>query len=192
MAETLSNMLELGTAIPDFKLYDTENNPVSPDLFKNSKALLVVFICNHCPFVRHIIKDFSTLAAEYKNKNTGIIAINSNDTENYPDDAPPKMKEFANKYGFTFPYLFDETQETAKAFKAACTPDFFLFDEQRKLVYRGQMDDSRLGNNLPITGTDLRNAIDALLSDQIVSDRQKPSIGCNIKWKPGNEPMWFK
>lgn len=188
MAKTLSYMLELGTPAPDFNLPDFKGNYFSLSDFKDAPALLVVFMCCHCPYVKHIKKDLAEMVKEYQAKGAAVVGINSNDIENYPDDRPERMAEDAQRFGYTFPFLFDETQEVAKAYKAVCTPDFFLFDNERKLVYRGQMDDSRPENNLPVTGKDLRAAMDAVLANQPVSDNQKPSLGCNIKWKPGNEP----
>jgi peroxiredoxin len=190
MSVTPSTMLSLGTEAPYFKLPGINGNLVSLDDFKDAKALLVVFMCNHCPYVKHIIRDFVQLAEEYQDKEVGIVGINSNDISTYPEDAPEKMKEVSKELGFSFPYLYDETQEVAKAYQAACTPDFFLFGRDRKLVYRGQMDDSRPGNHKPITGKDLRHAINAVLKDLPVSPEQKPSMGCNIKWKSGKEPDW--
>jgi peroxiredoxin len=191
MALTASTMLELGTKAPDFSLPDTDGNMVSLSDFDDAPALLVVFTCNHCPFVKHVLDHFLSLAKEYQAKGLAVVGINSNDVESYPDDRPERMAQIAREKGFTFPYLYDETQEVAKSYRAACTPDFFLFDGQRRLAYRGQMDDSRPGNNVPLTGADLRAALDAVLAGQPVPQRQKPSMGCNIKWKPGNEPEYF-
>ena len=188
MAATTSTMLALGTKAPAFSLTDTTGATVSISDFDSAKAVLIVFMCNHCPFVKHIIDDFVRLATEYQDKGVAIVAINSNDVETYPDDRPETMVQVAKQKSFSFPYLYDETQEVAKAYRAACTPDFFLFDRDRKLVYRGQMDDSRPGNGKPITGADLRAALDAVLAGRPVSQQQKPSMGCNIKWKRGNEP----
>nr|VFK56871.1 MAG: Peroxiredoxin [Candidatus Kentron sp. TUN]VFK59226.1 MAG: Peroxiredoxin [Candidatus Kentron sp. TUN]VFK64061.1 MAG: Peroxiredoxin [Candidatus Kentron sp. TUN] len=191
---TPSTMLELGTTAPDFSLPDTgaDGKPVSIQDFQGSAGLLVIFMCNHCPYVHHIRKAFMDFAREYQPKGLAIVGINANDVANYPDDSPDKMAEEVVNFGYTFPYLFDETQEVAKAYRAACTPDFFLFDEARKLVYRGQFDDSRLKNRLPVTGRDLRAAVDALLSGQVIDpESQKTSLGCNIKWKAGNEPDYF-
>jgi peroxiredoxin len=190
MAQTPSNMIPLGTAAPDFALPDTDGNTVSLHDFDNAPALLVMFICNHCPFVKHLREALRDFASEYQPKGLAIVAINSNDVENYPDDSPEKMKHEKADTGWTFPYLFDETQQVAKAYKAACTPDFFLFDKNRKLVYRGQFDSSRPGNDEPITGADLRAAVDAVLEGREVPEDQHPSIGCNIKWKPGLEPAY--
>ncbi len=184
MARTLSNMLPLGTQAPDFTLLDTvTQQPMNLQKIKGLKGTLILFICNHCPFVKHLNAQIAQLAKDYKSKGIHCIAISSNDAEHYPDDAPPLMKQNALEQGFIFPYLYDETQDVAKAYDAACTPDFYLFDDALKLVYRGQLDDSRPGNGLPVTGKDLRSALDNLLKKQPISDLQKPSIGCNIKWK---------
>jgi peroxiredoxin len=191
MAMTASTMLELGTKAPDFRLPDTEGNLVSLSDFDDAPVLLVVFMCNHCPFVRHILDHLLELAREYQAKGVAVVGINSNDVESYPDDRPEMMAKIAREKGFPFPYLYDETQEVAKSYRAACTPDFFLFDGQRRLAYRGQMDDSRPGNHEPITGADLRAALEAVLAGRPVPERQRPSMGCNIKWKPGNEPEYF-
>jgi peroxiredoxin len=184
-------MLPLETIAPDFSLPDTNGKVVSLDDFSGKPALLVAFICNHCPFVKHVAAGFAKLAKEYQKRGVAVVAINSNDAENYPDDSPEKMAEEVKIRGYTFPYLYDETQETAKAYGAACTPDFYVFDEDRKLVYRGQMDSSRPSSGQPVTGEDLRAALDAVLDGQSPSVKQKPSIGCNIKWKAGNEPPYF-
>ncbi len=193
MPATLSTMLPLGTPAPNFSLPDTNNagNKVSLTDFKN-KPLLVMFLCNHCPFVKHIRAELTRLGLDYQPR-IGIVAISSNDVENYPDDSPAKMTAESKAAGYTFPYLYDESQQVAKSYKAACTPDFFLFDKTHKLVYRGQLDDSRPsgrgpGGDLPVTGKDIRSALDAILASKTVSTDQKPSIGCNIKWKPGNQP----
>jgi peroxiredoxin len=192
MAVTASKMLTLGTSAPNFSLPDTEGNIVSLADFEESPALLVIFMCNHCPFVKHILSDLVRLAKEYQAKGVAVVGINSNDVVNYPEDSPEMMARLVEDAGFTFPYLYDETQEVAKAYQAACTPDFFLFDKESKLAYRGQMDDSRPGNNIPITGLDLIKAMDAVLAGRAVSTEQKPSMGCNIKWKQGNEPEYAK
>ena len=192
MAMTPSTMLSLGTPAPDFSLPDTEGRTVSLSNIKDAPALLVIFMCNHCPFVKHVAKGLARLGSDYQAKGVAIVGINSNDVANYPEDSPENMKSDAAKYGYTFSYLYDETQEVAKAYRAACTPDFFLFDEQGKLVYRGQMDDSRPDSGIPVTGKDLRAALDAVLSGEPVPEDQKPSIGCNIKWKAGNEPDYSK
>jgi thiol-disulfide isomerase/thioredoxin len=184
-------MLELATAAPDFSLPEPKTgNTVTLADFK-SRPLLVVFACNHCPFVLHIIKQFAEFATEYQNKGLAIVMINANDVANYPDDSPEKMLELASKYAFTFPYLYDESQQVAKSYHAACTPDLFLFDTNHKLVYRGQFDASRPGNDEPVTGQDLRHAADALLAGDRINSQQIPSLGCNIKWKTGNEPEYF-
>jgi peroxiredoxin len=192
MAAVNSTMLELGTKTPDFKLPDTVSGKIyTRDGFKGNNALLVMFICNHCPYVKLIKEELVRYAADYMPKGVGIVAISSNDVENYPDDSPAKMKEDAEKFGYPFPYLYDESQEAAKAYMAACTPDFFLFDENHKLVYRGQFDDSRPKNGVEPTGKDLREATDKVLAGEPVPEKQVPSIGCNIKWKKGNEPEYF-
>ena len=184
---TPSTMLPLGTAAPGFKLPDTNGKMVSLPDFRG-KPVLVMFICNHCPFVKHIRAELAVIGSQYQSRGVGIVAINANDVANYPDDSPAKMKEEVKNSGYTFPYLFDDSQSVAKAYRAACTPDFYLFNTEHQLVYRGQLDDSRPGNALPVSGKDLRAALDAVLSGKPVSQDQKPSIGCNIKWKPGNEP----
>lgn len=191
MALTPSTMLPLGTAAPDFRLPDTEGRTVSLADFRDAPALVVVFMCNHCPYVKHIREGLAQFARDYLAKGVAIVGINSNDVANYPDDSPARMAEERRTYGYVFPYLYDESQTIAKAYRAACTPDFYVFDRDRKLVYRGQFDDSRPGNNVPVTGADLRAAVDAVLAGRPVSDQQKPSLGCNIKWKPGNEPDYF-
>ena len=192
MVQTPSTMLPLGIVAPPFSLPDTEGRIVALSDFSDRKALLVIFMCNHCPFVVHIREGLVALAKEYQPKGVAVVGISANDADAYPDDAPDKLAEAARRYGFIFPYLYDETQEVAKAYRAACTPDFFLFDDNRKLVYRGQMDGSRPGNDIPVTGEDLRTALDAVLEGHSVATDQKPSIGCNIKWKPGNEPDYFR
>ena len=192
MTITASKMLALGVSAPDFNLPDIEGDMVSLADFKESPALLVIFMCNHCPFVKHILSVLVELIKEYQAKGVAVVGINSNDVANFPDDSPEKMAKIAKKAGFTFPYLFDESQAVAKAYHAACTPDFFLFDKERKLVYRGQMDDSRPGNDIPVTGLDLIKAMDAVLAGREVGSEQKPSMGCNIKWKHGNEPEYTK
>ncbi len=184
MARTPSNMLPLGTTAPDFELLDTVSDKmVSLKSAKGNKGTMVMFICNHCPFVVHVNPEISKLGMEYQDKGIGFIAISSNDVENYPQDAPHLMKIKAKEENYSFPYLYDESQAVANAYDAACTPDFYLFDDSMKLVYRGQLDDSRPGNGLPLNGNDLRNAMDALLNGVAVDESQKPSIGCNIKWK---------
>jgi len=172
-------------------LPDTSGKTVSLADFKNAPALLVVFMCNHCPYVKHIRQGLAQLGRDYQAKGAVIIGINSNDAVNYPADSPAKMKEEMHVAGYTFPYLYDETQAVAKAYRAACTPDIYLFDKEKKLVYRGQFDDSRPGNGMRVTGMDLRDALDAVLGGKPVAKEQIPSIGCNIKWKSGNEPDYF-
>ena len=191
MVMTASTMLELGTQAPDFSLPDTEGKIVSLSDFGDARALLVVFMCNHCPFVRHILDGLIAVAKEYQGKGVAVVGISSNDVDGYPDDRPELMARMAKQKSVPFPYLYDATQDVAKRYHAACTPDFFLFDGQRKLAYRGQFDDSRPGNTVPVTGADLRAALDAVLGGRPVSREQKPSMGCNIKWKPGNEPGYF-
>ena len=186
-------MLSLGTKAPGFNLPDAVSGRlISLDTFAGEKGLLVMFICRHCPYVQHVKDEIARIGKDYAKKNMGIVAISANDIANYPDDAPEHLKSMAEEVGFVFPFCYDESQETAKAYTAACTPDFFLFDARRRLVYRGQLDDSRPGNNKPLTGRDLRAAIDAVLADRPVSPDQKPSIGCNIKWKQGNEPSYYR
>jgi peroxiredoxin len=188
MAQTPSTMIALGSPAPAFKLPDTNGKIVSLDDFRSASALLVMFICNHCPFVKHVRSELANLGRDYQSKGLEIVAINSNDVTKYPDDSPEKMHAEVKAAGYNFPYLYDESQNVAKAFDAACTPDFFVYDKSRKLVYRGQLDDSRPGNGIPVTGKDLRTALDAILAGKPVNATQRPSIGCNIKWKPGNEP----
>ena len=183
MAATESNMLPLGTKMPEFTLLDTISNSEVSSKSLNRKANLVMFICNHCPFVIHVKDELSKIGIDYKEKDVAIVAISSNDIEKYPQDGPEKMKEFAINENFSFPYLYDETQEIAKSFLAACTPDFYLFNEKIELVYRGQLDNSRPNNGIPVTGKDLRNAIEAVLNNELPDSNQVPSIGCNIKWK---------
>ncbi|MSU57402.1 MAG: thioredoxin family protein [Pedosphaera sp.] len=191
MALTPSTMLALGTAAPDFQLQDPAGKYSTLASFKDKSALLVMFICNHCPYVKHVRAGLAQLAKDYEPRGAGIVAINANDVTSHPDDSPAKMAEEAKSAGYTFPYLFDEKQAVAKAYRAACTPDFFLFDRGRRLVYRGQFDASRPGNGIPVTGKDLRAALDAVLSGKPPSMMQTPSMGCNIKWKRGNEPDYF-
>ena len=188
MVVTASTMIALGTSAPDFSLPGAEGSVVSLSDFDKSSALLIIFMCNHCPFVKHVQENLVELIEGYQARGVAVVGINSNDVANYPDDSPEMMAKLAKESGFTFPYLYDETQEVAKAYSAACTPDFFLFDGNRSLVYRGQMDDSRPGNGMSVTGADLTAAIEAVLSGEPVAAEQKPSMGCNIKWKPGNEP----
>ena len=189
MAKTLSTMLELGTRAPDFSLpYVVSGQTISLDTFKNKKAVLVMFICRHCPYVKHVERELARLGRDYAERDVGIVAISANDAESYPDDAPESLREMALELSFTFPYCYDESQQTARAYDAACTPDFFLFDGDRRLVYRGQLDDSRPQSEIPVTGRDLRAALDAVLAGREVDPEQRPSLGCNIKWSPGNEP----
>jgi peroxiredoxin len=190
MALTPSTMAPLGTPAPDFRLPDTDGTFVSLADFGDAPALLVAFICNHCPYVKHVREAFAGLARDYQAKGVAVVGINSNDPASYPDDSPERMKEDKAAAGYPFPYLFDGTQEVAKAYRAACTPDFFLFDRDRRLAYRGQFDDSRPRNDIPVTGGDLRAAIDAVLSGARPSADQRPSVGCGIKWRPGNEPSF--
>src|SRR5437899_1349203 len=192
MVAVNSTMLPLGTKAPDFRLPDTTGKSVSLSDFKKAPALVVVFMCNHCPYVKHIRSGLAQLAKDYSSKGVAMVGISSNDVENYPADSPAKMAEEAKAAGYIFPYLYDESQEVAKAYRAACTPDLYLFDGEQRLVYRGQLDDSRPGNNVPVSGKDLRTALDALLAGKPGPGNQKASIGCNIKWKPGNEPDYFR
>lgn len=185
MARTPSNMLPLGTTAPDFSLMNTVSNTfISLNNAKGTHGTVITFICNHCPFVIHINPQLVQMAKVYQNKGIGFIAISSNDIENYPEDAPHLMKKIAKELNYCFPYLYDKTQEVARKYDAACTPDFYLFDANLKLVYRGQLDDSRPGNGIPVTANDLRNAMDNLLKGETIDTHQKPSIGCNIKWRP--------
>jgi len=184
-------MMPLGSSAADFPLPDVTSKKIySLADFQDKKALLVMFICRHCPYVRHVQKEIAKIGEYYQDSDLGVVAISSNDAQMYPDDAPESLKEMAQEFRFSFPYLYDENQEVAKKYKAACTPDFFLFDENRKLVYRGQLDDSRPANNIPVTGKDLREAIEDVLNNRPVNPNQKPSVGCNIKWIPGNEPEY--
>jgi len=191
MSLTPSTMLELGTPAPDFSLPDTEGRTRTLAEFADSKGLLVVFMCNHCPYVKHIQHALAKLADEYLARDIAVVGISSNSVESHPQDGPDAMREEAARVGYHFPYLYDASQAVAKAYRAACTPDIFLFDETRKLVYRGQFDASRPGNKLPVTGEDLRAALDALLEGGPPLAEQKASIGCNIKWIPGNEPEYY-
>lgn len=191
MAKTPSQMLPLGTSAPAFTLADADGALHSLDDAAGSRACLVMFICNHCPFVIHVADELARLGRDCQAQNVAVFAINSNDFKNYPADGPEKMKEQSALRGYTFPYLLDADQSIAKAYQAACTPDFYLFNADRKLVYRGQLDGSRPGNAVAVDGRDLRGAIEALLSGEPVADDQVPSIGCNIKWIAGNEPPWF-
>ena len=191
MVAVNSTMLPLGTKAPDFRLPDTSGKTISLADFKAAPALVVVFMCNHCPYVKHMREGLAKLARDYQPKSVAMVGISSNDVANYPDDSPAKMAAEAKSAGYVFSYLYDESQEVAKAYKAACTPDFYVFDKDQRLVYRGQLDDSRPGNGMPVTGKDVRSALDSVLAGKSVSPTQKPSIGCNIKWKPGNEPEYF-
>lgn len=189
MSLTPSTMLPLGTMAPPFKLPEvTSGQTVSLDDFAGRDVLLVMFLCRHCPYVKHVEKELARIGRDYERKSAGIVAISANDAEGYPEDAPAGLKSQAQTAGFGFPYLYDESQAVAKAYSAACTPDFFVFDKGRRLVYRGQLDDSRPGNGKPLTGYDLRAALDAVLVGQPIKIKQRPSTGCNIKWKPGHRP----
>lgn len=191
MVMTRSRMLPLGTVAPTFTLPDAQGNPVSLDDFTDAKAYVVVFMCNHCPYVRHLRGALAKLGEDCTSKGVAMVGINSNNFDQYPDDTPERMRSEAQTYGYGFPYLVDEDQSVAKAYHAACTPDFFVFDGDKKLVYRGQFDDSRPGNDVEVTGKDVYGAIGAVLEGKAVSETQVPSLGCNIKWKPGNEPDYF-
>ncbi len=191
MADTPSTMLlPLRTKMPAFSLPDFDGT-IHQSTEYEGKPVLVAFICNHCPFVKHVAAVFSSKAREYQEMGVGVVAITSNDVDSHPEDAPEKMREFADEHGFTFPYLYDESQEVAKSFKAACTPDFFLFDSDHRLAYRGQFDDSRPSKDVPVTGSDLTEAVKAVASGKEVPGKQKSSLGCNIKWKPDNEPEYY-
>lgn len=191
MARTPSTMLPLGTPAPDFSLMNVDGQMVSLGDFKGKPALLVMFICNHCPYVKHVADQLAQLGHEYMERGAAIVAISSNDVAAHPADSPEQMVAEAEERGYVFPYLYDETQEVAKAYHAACTPDFFLFDADQKLVYRGQLDSSRPDSGIPVTGADLRAALDAVLAGKKPAEDQKSSLGCNIKWAPGNEPAYF-
>lgn len=192
MALTASTMLQLGTSAPNFHLPDVvSDQTISLSDFHGKKAFLVMFICRHCPFVKHVQLELAKIGKDYIPREVGIVAISSNNIETNPDDAPGELKKMASELEFNFPFCYDATQEVAKSYTAACTPDFFLFDSEFKLVYRGQLDDSRPSNDKPLTGKDLRAALDAVLVGKSIFEEQKPSIGCNIKWKPGNEPDYF-
>ncbi len=191
MVKTASTMLPLGTPAPDFSLPDTvSGNTVSLENYAGA-ALVIMFICNHCPFVVHIQDGLVNFGADYQDTDVSVVAISSNDIHSFPDDAPDKLAAVAREYGYAFPYLYDETQEVAKSYTAACTPDFYVFGPDRTLVYRGQFDDARPSNSIPVTGNDLRAAVEAVRAGQEVPSAQKPSIGCNIKWIPGQEPDYF-
>ncbi|MFM8379486.1 MAG: thioredoxin family protein [Planctomycetia bacterium] len=191
MVRTPSTMLPLGTPAPDFSLPSVDGRTLSLADVAGEKGTLVMFICNHCPFVKHVADELAALGREYLPRGVGVVAISSNDVASHPADSPEQMVHEAEQRGYVFPYLYDETQAVAQAYHAACTPDFFLFDASRKLVYRGQLDASRPGNGIPLTGADLRAALDAVLAGRPVATDQIPSLGCNIKWKPGNEPPYF-
>jgi peroxiredoxin len=187
-----STMMPLGTKAPDFELTDTVSGKnVATTDFADKRALLVMFICNHCPYVKHVRDELASLGKDYENSDLGIVAISSNDIQEYPSDSPEEMKAEAERYGYVFPYLYDEDQSVAAAYTAMCTPDFFLFDSDRTLVYRGRLDGSRPNTGVPVTGEDLRSAIEATLSGEPVSEEQYPSMGCSIKWKTGNTPAYF-
>jgi peroxiredoxin len=190
MSLTPSTMLPLGTAAPGVRLPDTDDGTVSLDDFKGAPALLVIFLCNHCPYVKHVSHELAQLCKDYQAKGVAIVGISSNDVTTHPDDSPKLMAREKAEVGYPFPYLYDETQAVARAYQAACTPDFFVFDHSQKLAYRGQMDASRPGNSILVTGKDLRGALDALLAGRTPEVDQRPSMGCNIKWKPGNEPVY--
>jgi peroxiredoxin len=193
MARTESTMLGLGTPAPDFQLPDVvSGSTIQLSSFAGKKALLVIFLSRHCPYVQHVKEELARLGKDYASQPIGIVAISPNFVEQYPDDAPPHLAEMAAELGITYPICYDESQEAAKAYQAACTPDIYLFDANRRLVYRGQLDGSRPSNGIPVTGKDLRAALDAVLSGRPVDPDQKPSLGCNIKWRPGNEPQYFK
>ena len=191
MVKTASTMLELGTSAPGFTLPDTTGASVSLSDYGDAPALVVAFICNHCPFVVHIREALAEFGREYQERGVAIVAINSNDVASHPDDSPEKMAEELDSAGYTFAYLYDESQSVAQAYRAACTPDFFVFDGDQRLVYRGQFDESRPESGIPVTGADLRSACDAVLSGQAVVEEQRPSLGCNIKWREGNSPVYF-
>jgi peroxiredoxin len=184
-------MMPLGTTAPDFSLPDVDGTTVSLADFHDAPALVVAFICNHCPFVKLIAPKLAERGREYQDKGVAVVAINSNDVANYPDDSPEMMKQEVADRGYTFPYLYDDTQAVAHAYRAACTPDFYLFDADKRLVYRGQFDAARPDSGIPVTGDDLTAAVDAVLTGQPIAEEQRPSIGCNIKWKAGSEPDYF-
>jgi peroxiredoxin len=191
MVKTASTMLPLGTKAPSFNLLNVDGRMVKLDDFSKAPAVVVMFICNHCPFVKHIAEGLAKFGSDMQQRGVGVVAVNSNDTSTYPDDSPERMVHEVEQRGYTFPYLYDEDQAMAKAYHAACTPDFFVFDRDRRLVYRGQFDASRPGNGIAVTGEDLRRAVEAVLASKPVPKEQRPSIGCNIKWRDGNEPQYF-
>lgn len=191
MARATSKMMTLGAAAPAFTLLDPDGNSFSLESVTGNSATLIMFICNHCPYVKHVREELARIANDYSDRGIGIFGINSNDAESYPGDSPEKMKEESATWGYLFLYLIDADQSVADAYRAACTPDFFLFDENLKLVYRGQLDGSRPANEVPVDGSDMRAALDALLAGESVTTEHIPSIGCSIKWKPGNTPSWF-
>lgn len=191
MARTPSTMLPLGTPAPDFTLLEPASGKQIALTDFSGRPLVVMFICNHCPFVKHIAARIASLAADYHGMDVDFVAINSNDVANYPDDSPEKMVDFVREYGIAFPYLYDETQAVAKAYRAACTPDFYLFDADHRLAYRGQFDRARPGNDVPVSGQDLEDAIRAMIAKLPIPDEQTPSLGCNIKWRSGNEPDYY-
>lgn len=191
MVRTASTMLPLGTKAPDFSLPNVDGQTVSLSDFKDAPALLVIFMCNHCPYVKHVADSLASLAHEYQQRGVAVVGINSNDVSTHPADSPEQMIHEVEARGYSFPYLYDETQDVAKAYRAACTPDFYVFDKNQRLVYRGQMDSSRPNSGIPVTGADLRAALDAVLAGEPVPTEQKASLGCNIKWKAGSEPDYF-
>jgi peroxiredoxin len=191
MVKTASTMRPLGTPAPDFSLPNVDGQMVALADFDDAAALVVMFICNHCPFVKHLADGIAQFAREVQQQGAAVVAISSNDVDTHPQDSPEQMVHEVENRGYTFPYLYDETQAAAQAYKAACTPDFYVFDKQRKLAYRGQFDASRPGNGVPVTGQDLRRAVDAVLAGKPAPTQQIPSIGCNIKWKADNEPEYF-
>ena len=191
MVKTESTMLPLGSTAPPFSLTNVDGQVVTLEDFADSRALLVMFICNHCPYVIHVAEQLAVLGNEYMQKGVGVVAVSANDISTHPADSPEQMVREAEERGYPFPYLYDEDQSVAKAYRAACTPDFFVFNQNKRLTYRGQLDDSRPESGIPVTGIDLRNALDATLAEQPVPDPQKPSLGCNIKWIEGQEPEYF-
>lgn len=191
MVKTLSTMLPLGTAAPDFSLVNVDGKTMSRDDFRGAPTLVVIFMCNHCPFVKHLAPELARFGKEYQDKGVAVVAISSNDVGSHPEDSPKQMVHEVEARGYTFPYLYDETQEVAKAYRAACTPDFFVFDKDQKLAYRGQFDASRPDSGVPVTGEDLRRAVDLVLAGQPAPETQTPSMGCNIKWIAGQEPDYF-